>query len=175
MDSVGQVIINIGPLNALLRALQNPKELETVWRLWAAYYSAFAQRRFRDNSRGGGDWPDLAASTKKRRRKGKRKGGRKFAILMDTGTLFKALSIGAKGNYTEPFNTGVRFGFDSVPHGGATASRATIQEIAAYHNVGSSKLPKRVILPQPDKDTVEKMFKAFGRFVERKARSGSSR
>ena len=124
------------------------------------------------NSTGGGDWPDLAPSTKKGRRGAKRhvkrghgaKGaktttrgsGASFAILRDTGTLLAALTIGAPGNKNEVIDAGIEVGF-----GGADkhpkAKGATIADIARYHNAGSGTLPVRKILVLPDTSTVSGM------------------
>ena len=48
--------------------------LRRVFKQWAVIYRGEMQQRFSDFSRGGGDWPKLAASTIRQRRHGK--GGR---------------------------------------------------------------------------------------------------
>jgi len=119
---------------------------------WVKRYESFAKRRFVKMSRGG--WKPLAASTLKGRRGGKGK-RRKAAILIDTGTLVKSLTIGATGNMIEWLRNGVRYGIGGPakhPDG-----KATIADIARFHDSGKGRLPKREIIVAPDAATVNAM------------------
>ena len=153
---------------------------------WAARYSKFARKRYAAQSRGGGDWPDLAPSTKKQRRgpassrrpkRGRRNqlsartttrgGGRVFAILRDTDTLYNALTIGAAGNLIAGIPAGVRFGFGGpARHEGGVS----IAQLAAIHQEGNpaNNLPARSIIVEPDRQTVQLMIGDLRRVLNRK-------
>lgn len=150
---------------------------------WAGVYAAFSRRRFDAYSRGGGDWKPLALSTVRARAKAARgragKGGgskagrgarsslaigrggrlvsagRTVSILRNTGILFNALTIGAKGNLVQNAPYAVIYGFDRTQHGRGSP---TIQKIAHWHNVGAGHNPRRVILAKPDAATRRRMM-----------------
>jgi len=164
---------NIDPLKALARELHDaPRSgpVDAMFKQWGTRYLAFTRRRFVAFSGGGGDWPDLAPSTKKarrgptsrkkvRRRKGAatttRGSGRKFAILRDTGTLLAALDVGAPGNRFDRLPDGIEVGFGGPSR--HPKGKATIADIARFHNQGAGKLPQRKIIVPPDSPTVEGM------------------
>ena len=140
-------------------------------RQWGARYRSFAQQRFVTFSRGGGDWKDLADSTKARRRagrKGKRtKKGRKgvegaatgtFAILRDTGTLLAALApvfSSKPGQLQQDIPFGVRVGYGGP--GRHPRGKVTIADIASFHQEGFGNLPARKIIVPPDAPTMDRM------------------
>jgi len=120
----------------------------------AAVYMGFIQERFSRYSRGGGDWPPLAESTKRRRRKGSRVQGAARAarsaevgrqlgqttqdgILFDTGQLFA--SLGDQGYQVADIPAGVFVG-TPIKH-------------ALYHQEGAGRLPQREIFVDPDPTT----------------------
>jgi hypothetical protein len=144
---------NIAPLRALIAKAGS---LAPVMKLWAVRYSSFVRKEFVRNSRGGGDWPDLKESTKRGRR------GKTFAILRDTGVLFNAISIGGRGNLTQVGKEEFVYGFDKAPHGG---DGITIQEIAAIHDQGKGKMPKRQILREPTESVIAAWFASLRRFL----------
>jgi hypothetical protein len=112
---------------------------------------SFLGLRFARLSRGGGEWPPLAPSTIKARRKGKGKG--KPAILRDVGLLYNALSptLNSPGAINERVPFGVRVGYGGpMRHG---EGRATIADIASYHQRGVGRLPQRKIIVPPDGST----------------------
>lgn len=142
-----------------------------MFRLWGTRYLSDTRRRFQINSRGGGDWESLAPSTIQARRAGrtarKRRTGRGYrktgpaassvAILRDTNTLFGALSIGGRGNLFKYLCYGVRVGFDGkVKH--EEGGRASIRDIAIFHQKGEGSLPKREILHWSD-DTFRRFMR----------------
>lgn len=130
-------------------------------RQWAYRYRGFAQERFDRFSKGRGDWPGLKASTIRQRRRGDKRarGKRKRAsILRDTGTIFSALEpnfIGAPGQLEKDIPFGVRVGFGG-PHK-HPKGKATIADIAHFHQSGTGPLPKREIIVDPDRETQEGM------------------
>lgn len=158
--------------------------IDTMLKQWAKRYEAFTRRRFNQYARGGGNWKPLALSTVKARRKGSgsnravrsslardtQRGGRlvqaggTVSILIDTGKMQTALSIGATGNLTQlrGRNT-IRYGFSNTKVPG---SELTMQQLAGYHNQGGSSgnnPPKRVILAQPDNPTQDGMRRDLNR------------
>lgn len=134
-----------------------------------ARYLGFLRRRYVRNSRGGGDWEPLAPSTIKQRRGSKRRKTRsprartktttrgsatKVAILRDTGTLQRALTVGASGNDFTLMRNGIRVGFADVPH--PNGDDVTIAQLATIHDEGKG-VPERQILVEPDAATLHAM------------------
>ncbi len=168
------VRIDIGPLRAFANELHDAPRtgpVDTMLKQWGSRYLAFLRRRFTAFSTGGGDWPDLAPSTKKarrgpqRRKKARRKSGsaktttrgsgQRFAILRDTGTLLAALNVGAPGNKCDRVPNGIEAGFGGPAR--HPKGKATIADIARFHNEGSGDLPQRRIIVPPNNETVEGM------------------
>jgi hypothetical protein len=137
---------------------------------WAVRYMTFIQRRYRANSRGAGEWPDLAESTKRRRRGPRRGrgGARKFSILIDTGTLFAAtdpIFQRKPGQLQDDIPFGVRVGFGGPA--GHPGGRATIADIASFHQTGAGRLPRREILVPPTETVMRQMGSDMSRAVSR--------
>lgn len=156
-----------------LASVAKDQDLVALFKRWGARYRSFAQRRFVRFSRGGGDWPPLAESTIKGRRKGKGKAdasslmrtkggdlasaGGRFVILVNTGTLRNVLDVqlGRPGQLEQqvPFGVEVGYGGTSRYPGG----KATIADIASFHQEGNARLPQRKIIVEPDQLTVDAM------------------
>lgn len=194
-----RISVDVRPLKRFQQSLdpQSPV-MDRLFRRIAAVYSAFTRRRFVAYSRGGGGWPPLAASTLRRRRKGKGTG--KAAILRDTGLLFMALTIGAAGNFLRRTRAGIVYGFGDNQHprrvvghrvktnkrtGAQTkgrrillttagASATTLRQIAIYHQEGGPRLPRRVILAQPDAQTARQFDGMVRRAVNEAAASAGA-
>ena len=168
---VGTVKLDMRPLKRF--AAEVRRDLRTngsgpirqMLRQWGRRYLGFTKKRFLKLSRGGGDWKALAPSTIRGRRKPRgttarsktRRTGGKAAILRNTGTLVAALSVGGRGNMFKDIPNGVRVGFQGgVKH---PSGKATIAEIAVFHNVGGrgGKPPQRAILVEPDRATIRAM------------------
>lgn len=177
--------VDLAPLEQFLASLEAQINgtadgaIRRAMKQWAARYRSFAQQRFDANSKGGGDWPPLAASTIRKRRHGKGK-GKAFAkavrsvhggpsvisgspsILRDTGLLFAALG-GGPGSLEEHVPGGVRVGFGgSARHG---SSPATIADIAEIHDTGGGHVPQREILVEPDDQTIALMVDDLERAI----------
>lgn len=156
---------------------------------WGVRYLSWTRRMFVEKSRGGTadgvSWPKLkyvtyrrASGTNLRRTRGGTRHGRRsqsriktsrasgsVAILRDTGTLFKALTPGSPGNLFKYLWDGVRIGFGGPakhPDG-----RATIRDIAVFHDTGKGNLPKRQILHRPNQDLVRKMMRDYSYYMNR--------
>lgn len=154
---MAKVRLDDGNLNRLMRSLRSGMRnlsfsgpFGAMFKQWGARYLAEQRRRYNKNSRGGGDWPPLAESTKRRRKKARRGYGRRprqHSILRDTGTLFRALTIGAAGNLFKRIRSGVRVGFGGPkrhPNGDVT-----IADLAEIHDRGKGRVPQRYLLYPP--------------------------
>ena len=131
-----------------------------AFREWGARFRGLLKERFVEFSRGGGDWPDLKESTKRRRAKARKghEGARSFAILIDTATLIHAVDPQFKnppGRVDENIPFGIRVGYggpDRYPKG-----KATIADIASFHQEGGGHLPCRKIIVGPSRGVVDAM------------------
>lgn len=130
-----------------------------MFKQWAKRYERFVRRRW--IKQGDGTWAPLAPSTIRGRR-GSRKGAK---ILRDTGTLINASQIGAVGNVAkEARGATVEFGFGGGKH---SDSGLTIGELAEIHHEGTSTIPARPILVEPDSDTLRGMRNDLKRALRR--------
>ena len=158
------VKLNLKPLRRLKdgvsNGLRNPSEQNPVRdaiKQWAARYRSFVQLRFDKFSKGSGNWKPLALSTIRRRRKGKGK-GRRASILRDTNTLFTVLNptfTNRPGQLQKNIPFGVTVGYGGP--GRYPGGKATVVDIASFHQKGSRFLPKREIIVQPDGKTLRAM------------------
>lgn len=151
------VKFNIEPLKRLIRTMGR-MNTTPIFKKWAFRYRSFVQHRFDRFSKGGGNWPSLSPLTIARRRKGKRKGKGRVAILRDTGTLLTALTPSFQrlpGQLQQIVTDGVRVGIGGPARhpGGA----ATIADIASFHQTGEGHLPVREIIVKPDTATINGM------------------
>lgn len=134
---------------------------------WAARYRSWAQERFTKFSRGGGDWPPLSPRTIAGRRKGKG-GGLVAAILRNLGLLFQVLSptfAHKPGQLEEQISMGVRVGYGGP--GSYPKGRATIADIASFHQMGGAHLPQRKIIVDPPQVLVGQMADDMTRALQK--------
>lgn len=138
-------------------------EIQSAYKQWGIRYLAWTKRLFAKNSSGAGDWPRL----KRKRRRGSTTAAK---ILRDTGTLFKALTVGNAGNLFKRLRNGVRVGFGGPSR--HPSGKATIADIAKFHQTGEGPLPKRKILHQPDGNLARLMLmdlaRAYGKLGRKK-------
>lgn len=178
-DSVRiKVKLNLEPLERIPRALRRQSlggegPVRDTFRQWAARWRSFTRQRFdRLSKSGGGEWKGLEESTKKGRRKGRRRstGARLFAILRDTNLLFNAVitTLGGSsktwkkpGGLQQDIKAGIRVGYGGpalhTKRNGTTKGKATIADIAAFHQTGAGHLPERKIVVAPDDATIRRM------------------
>ena len=157
--------VDDSPLRELLRLLKQGGDggpVKDMLTQWGHRYLRFARRRYLRlaRSRGGGEWPDFAASTRR-----KRGSMAKATLMIDTGTLVGALAVGGPGNLLDVMREGVRVGFSGSrrhPKG-----KASIADIAHFHPVGAGNLPKREILVEPDSLTTRGMHNDATRAVRK--------
>lgn len=93
---------------------------------------------------------------------------RKFGILRDTGTLFAVLSptfSGIAGQYEEDIPFGIRVGYGGNA-GHPSAKKATIADIANYHQTGAGHLPVRTIIVAPSQAVVAQMTEIMQRAIK---------
>lgn len=95
-------------------------------------------------------------------------GGGKYTILRDTGVLLGAMTEGAPGSHTEFLTNGVRVGFGGGA--GHEGGKATIADIASFHQEGAGHLPVRKILDDPDGELIGLMAADAERGMKRAAR-----
>lgn len=157
------VTVKTAKLTALARRVTDPTARAVLHKKIGAIYRSFAKERYSRLSRGGGEWKSLSQRTKNARRGGKKKGAT-FAILIDTGLLFNVLNpVLAPGAIQETRGSAVRLGF-----GGPSAypdGKATIADIASFHQFGAGKLPKREIIVEPDRVTLELMTRKVNEWL----------
>lgn len=158
MSKMGTLKMDLRKLRKFSRQLSGPAAAP-LFRQWGVRYSAFIRRRFVRMS--GGGWTPLAESTKA----GRRKGGKGAKILRDTGTLLGALTIRAPGNLFRIVKHGLIFGFGGG--GKHPDGKATIAQIARWHDKGSGNLPQRQIIVEPDTKTIRGMLADVKRFITR--------
>ena len=155
--------MNFKPLKEFRLGIGNDaRAMREAYKNWGLFYLAFTKRRFKNFSRGGGNWKALADSTVARRKKPKKgerakRGKAATAILRDKSSLFNALSVGVRGNLFKNIPGGIRVGFAPTPH---PKARVTIQRLAIIHDSGDG-VPKREILVEPDGTTKRRMIKEY--------------
>jgi hypothetical protein len=182
-------------LQAIVGSPSGAAIMKPLYEAWGTRYLSFARAKFTENSRGGGDWPALATSTmNSRMRKTRRtKKGRHLvqaaramkvhglarslffaenlnvAILRDTGTLLRGLNVDAPGNLFKTHAFGIKVGYG----GGAAHPKgpASIAQIAAYHNEGGGRLPKRQIIYPPDAGVKQFMLSSLRSHITNVVRS----
>ncbi len=175
-QAAGFTKINVNGLEKMSREVRlglrssTPGPMLDMRKQWAFRYRGAMRERFDRFSKGGGDWEGLKASTIARRRHGgkgrfkrgrkalakaKEGGGGQVSILRDTGQLFTVLSavfarLPGQLERAIPFGILVGFGGSArkKTRGGKTG-KATIAEIASYHQEGEGNLPQRKILVEP--------------------------
>jgi len=141
-----------------------------MWKQIGAIMLGFWRRRYERFSKGGGDWKDLAPSTKRGRQKAKRgsKGQRRFAILRDKGLLLNALAVGSGGSVLERRGRGIRVGFSNRKH---PESDFTLADLADTHQRGNpaGNLPARPILVEPDARTIRTLRRVISATIPKAA------
>jgi len=139
--------------------------LRPTFKQWGTRYLSWTKKLFDIKSKGGTaegvSWPKLkrvsyrrATGMNLRRTRGGGRRGRRMqqkirerraaanvSILKDTGTLYKALSVGSPGNLFKYISEGVRVGFGGPAR--HESGQAKIRDIAVYHDTGEGKLPNK--------------------------------
>jgi hypothetical protein len=93
------------------------------------------------------------------------------SILIDTGTMFKALSkefLGSPGQLQQNVPFGIRVGYGGP--GRHPKGKATVFDIASFHQRGEGHLPKREIVVAPEPRTVSTMRSVMERAIRELSR-----
>jgi len=155
-DSVARVVLNDKPLKNLVKRLRGRSgAIDKMLKQWGIVYLAAMRRRFRNFSRGGGSWPPLAEITIKR------KGS--SSILIDTGTLFAALSPGAPGNTFKRTRNGILVGM--VAGGNHPKAPLSVAELADIHHTGKGNSPERPIIEAPNQTVIKQFIKIASKAI----------
>lgn len=162
--------------NRFISRMKSSKGLRPVYKQWGVRYLAWIKRGFVIKSRGGTfqgvKWRKLKPATIKarasRRRTARAKTAAmgKYSILIDRlASIRKALTPGAPGSLWKWLRNGVRVGFGGpAKHPGG---KATIRDIAVFHDQGEGHNPKRQILHKPDLAIRRFMLKTLGEGIDR--------
>jgi len=174
------------------KAIANGQGLKDVYTQWGKRYLTFTKRRFRKNAAGGGEWPPLKSMSYRRAMGGKLrttktgksrsylqqstmkrkylKARQRVKILIDTGTLFKALSPYMPGNLFKRLKDGIRIGFAGKRLHKNTD--LTVKGIAMKHQKGdpSTNLPQRKILHVPNSLLRASMMRDLRRGIQKLGR-----
>jgi hypothetical protein len=152
--------------------------VDRIMKRWSVITRSFLRRRFVEQSKGGSDWPPLAESTIRRRRRPKGKGsaaGSNVAVLRDTGILLAALSPqlspgGIEDRDSGTFTLRVGYGGDA-PHPRADMA---ISSLAKIHHDGGKHLPRRPVVVPPDQATVRKLTEDANKVIREELKNAGA-
>lgn len=192
-----EVRINLAGLRDAQRKLANfPRTPEgrQAFSDAATLYATAMDRRFGQQSRGGGEWPPLTEATILRRRMGKGGGTRGQAVRRAfrglrrartaEGIRKKAARVSKLTSMagvsilqdTGTLRAGITVGFalDDIPNGvrygfaGPHPKKGvTLAKLATWHHTGAGRLPVRRILVAPDELTQNRMAGVIRRAARR--------
>ncbi len=155
-ESIARVKVNDKPLKNLVRRLRGRSgAIDKMLKQWGIVYLAAMRRRFRNFSRGGGNWPPLAEATIIR------KGS--SSILIDVGALFAALSPGAPGNTFKRTRSGILVGM--VSGGNHPNAGISLAELADIHHTGKGNNPERPIIESPNQQVINQFIKIASKAI----------
>lgn len=161
MPFKASVRLNDKPLLRLLRELKGKRgAINTMLKKWGIVYLAEQRRRYRQFSRGQGDWEPLSEEY------AERKGS--DIILILTSALFNAFAPGAPGNVFKRSRTGIVVGI--VGEGNHPSGDFTIAALAQAHHEGIGNLPERPIIAPPTRKTVRRFLVIAQKQVQAAAR-----
>lgn len=186
--AVRSVRLNLRPLEQFLgnftgQDYRPNSPMDQCLKQWGTRYLTGMGRRYDKASRSpGAPWRDLAPATKKARRGPRKTTGRrtkaagrarKFSILKDLGLVRNGLNVGQPGNVYRRDQKAILVGYGGPRKHkkGVKGSKATIADIAMFHQTGEGNLPKREILVIPDLMIQRAMLKDLQRALDRIARS----
>ncbi len=161
MPFKASVRLNDKPLLRLIRQLNGKRgAINTMLKQWGIVYLAEQRRRFRDFSRGRGDWQPLSEDY------AEQKGS--DIILILTSALFNALAPGAPGNVFRRTRSGIIVG--AVGEGNHPSGDFTIAALAQVHHEGEGNLPSRPIIAPPTRKTIRRFLVIAQKQVQAAAR-----
>jgi hypothetical protein len=147
MEVSVKIRVDLKPLDQFLQRLTTPGRdgYDEVMLRWLIRYKKYAKAQFNKNSRGGGLWPSLKKSTRKRVRK------RSRLILRDSDTISKTLDpIPTLDRNPSPGILTIRTprGLKVLFGGGGKHpfSKLSIAKLCEVHHLGRGNNPSRIIL-----------------------------
>lgn len=148
MSDYVKVIINLnGRVQRLVEVVEGePKALEGIFKAMDRIYRAFIRLRWRRFSRGNGNWAPLAKATIKRK-------GHDL-ILIDTKLAYESVSpqfeevFSIQPNKRTQYKAEVTFGSKEVYPSGIS-----VNQVMAWHQEGTARMPARPVLVSPDTGT----------------------
>jgi hypothetical protein len=159
---VADIVIDFSGARAFVNGLKSGSTgTNKGHRRAAERYANWLRRRYRQFSMGGGDWPDLAESTRRRKKQNK------DVILVEYTNLYNSLSV--RKRRQNEYTVGI---FSQQQ---ARRSNKTLQQIATIHQQGRG-LPKREIVVMPSRGLYRGMVADIQKGVDadiRKANRGS--
>lgn len=172
---------NLRKFDHFVSRMKSDRSLRPVYKQWGVRYLSWIKKLYNKKARGGTadgvKWRKLSPATIAGRRAGRtarrkvRGGGRRkrgpsqYSILIDLGILVKALTPGKPGNLFKYIRHGVRVGFGGpAKHPGG---KATIRDLAVFHDQGEGRLPKRQILHKPDAKFQKMMRRTLAKGIDR--------
>jgi hypothetical protein len=140
----------------------------TMMEKWGLRYLAFLQRKFRENSAGGGGWRPLSPKTLAKEHPKFREGivsrssprfVRRIGILRISGAIYRSLFKGESGNLFHRVGNKLQVGVGGP--GRHPNADVTVAGLVMIHNNGSTaggkNIPRRPIILEPDAATVAAM------------------
>jgi len=138
----------------------------------AQSYRAFLSERFNKFSRGGGNWKKTKRWKSKGGRYKRLNGTRGHLILRDTNTLFRSLTpkySGLPGQYQKLTGNRIVVGIKGGKH---PKAKISVGRLAAIHNSGEGRMPKRQIFVRPTTELQDKWKKQIKAIPKRNWRTG---
>jgi hypothetical protein len=136
---------------------------------WGLRYLTFLQRKFRENSGGGGGWKPLSPKTLEKEHPKTRAGilprgsphfVRRIGILRISGAIYRSLFKGESGNLFRRVGNKLQVGVGG-PGRHPNADGMTVAGLVMIHNNGATmkdhSIPRRPIILEPDAATVAAM------------------
>ena len=135
-------------------------------------YRAFLFERFNKFSRHGGNWKKTKRSKGKGGRFKLASGKRGHLILRDTHTLYRSLTpkfSNKPGQYQKLVGNSIVIGIKGGKH---PKAKMSVGKLAAIHNYGKGRMPKRQIFVRPDNELQKKWAKQLKEMPKRNWRTG---
>lgn len=154
--------VRLRGLKSLRDGRRQSSELQAAAALVNQDVASFIFKRYQLFSRGGGDWPPLAESTK-RRKKSRR-------ILYETGDFERGLKQGLDQRLSWN-GSWLVLTYTLKARRRHKPSKLTIRELQEIHQRGlGNNLPKRATMVRPDRTTMEKVKRRLVAAIKKRAR-----
>ena len=157
---IADLVIDFSGARAFVRKVRSGSSATTRGHRKAAErYLRWLQKRYQKYSMGGGDWPDLAESTVRRKKQNK------DVILVEYMNLYNSLAVRRSGK--SQYTVGI---FSQQT---ARRSSKTLQQIATIHQRGEGRVPQRRIVVMPSTGVNRSMRQDIQKGVNEDVRSAN--